>query len=540
MTPATDEQPEGEGRHGHSARGAALVSAGILLSRLTGLVRESVLAYFFGASLFADAWRAALRLPNVLQNLLGEGTLSASFIPVYAEFLEEGREEEAGRFAGAALGILVLVAGTLALLGVLLAPVLVGVFFYGFDPRRQALTVTLVRILFPMTGILVVSAWCLGVLNTHRRFFVSYVAPVVWNLAMIATLVGAGAYLALGQRDLVVALAWGALVGGALQVAVQVPFLLSVLGRFRLSARLDTPGVREAIRNFLPVVSARGVVNLSAWLDFALAAFLATGAVAVLGFAQTLYVLPISLFGMAVAASELPELSRTRRAETRILAGRVARALERVSFFVIPSALAYLFFGEVIVAALFQRGAFGLDDTLVTYGVLVAYALGLPASAGSRVLSSGFYAVRDTRTPARVAYLRVAVSLGLGAALMIPLDAYAVGRLRLGAAGLALGATVGAWLEYRLLRKRLGSALGSHGPEVSRMLSILAATVPAVGAGVGAEALLPGLPPIPRMLGTLLPFGVVYLAITWLLGVAAPVLRGDPPGPPGPRPDHPR
>ncbi|HSG46918.1 MAG TPA: lipid II flippase MurJ, partial [Longimicrobiales bacterium] len=271
------------------ARAAALVGAGIFLSKAAGFVRERVTAYYFGTSEYADAWRVALRLPNVLQNLLGEGTLSASFIPVYAEFLEEGREKEAGRFAGAALGILMAVAGTLVLAGVLVAPWLVAVLFFRWDPAKQALTVQLIRILFPMTGVLVVSAWALGVLNTHRRFFLSYVAPVFWNLAQIGALVAGGVYFGLGERDLVVVLAWGALAGGVLQFGVQLPFVVRHLHFFRLSLGKGVDGVREAIRKFGPVVAARGVVNISGWLDMVLAGMLAEGAIAAMGYAQTFY-----------------------------------------------------------------------------------------------------------------------------------------------------------------------------------------------------------------------------------------------------------
>lgn len=502
---------------GHS-RGAAWVGAGIFLSRLTGFVRDRVFAHFFGTSDFADAWRAALRMPNVLQNLLGEGTLSASFIPVYVEFLEEGREEEAGRFAGAALGILTVAAAGLALFGVLLAPVLVRLFFWEWDPAKQALTTTLVRILFPMTGVLVISAWALGILNSHRRFFVSYVAPVFWNLAMIATLLGFGVYLAFDLRSLVVALAWGALVGGALQFGVQVPFVMGHLRGFRLSLGRDVEGVDEAVRNFGPVVAARGVVNLSGWVDLILAAQLVDGAVAVMGYAQTFYVLPISLFGMSVAASELPELSRMRAEDKRVLARRVSTALRRVSYFLIPSVLGYVALGDVAVAALFETGAFGPAQSLITWGVLGAYSLGLMASARSRVLSSAFYALRDTRTPARVAYVRVIVSAAVGLALMFPLDAFGFQRLRLGAAGLALGASVGAWLEYGLLRRALGGYIGEHGPGRDRILKMFLAGALATAAGVGLQVALPAAHPAVLALETLIPFGVVYLAVSHLLG----------------------
>lgn len=501
-----------------------MVAGGILASRLAGLVRERIFAHFFGASPVADAWRAALRMPNVLQNLLGEGSLSASFIPIYSELLEEGRERDAARFAGAVFGLLTVTAALLALLGILLAPYLVAVFFAGFDPERQAVTVVLVRILFPMTALLVVSAWALGILNSHRRFFLPYVAPVAWNAAMIAAMAVGGLRFGIEGEALARLLAWGALAGGALQLGVQLPLTLRLLGEFRPSLSREVHGVREAISNFLPVVAARGAVNLSGWLDYALAAFLAVGAVATLGYAQTLYLLPIALFGLSVAASELPELSRRRDPELRdALARDVRQGAGRVAFFLVPSTLGYLFLGDVVAAAIFETGAFGTAEVLVTWGVLAAYAPGMAASAQSRLLSSAYYALRDTRTPARIAYLRVALSLGVGAALMFPLDRIAVGPLRLGAAGLALGATAGAWVELLLLRRHLRRELGATGVGGGTLARLLMAGTGAVAVGVGLWFLLPPLHPWALALGTLVPFAGVYLGATLALGVGDPV-----------------
>ena len=503
---------------GTDARAATRVGAGIFLSKLFGFVRDRLLAHFFGTSDFADVWRAASRMPNVLQNLLGEGTLSASLIPVYAEFCEQGREDDARRFAGAAFGILTVVAASLALFGVLLAPVLVRLFFWGWSPEKQALTVTLVRILFPMTGVLVIAAWALGILNSHRQFFISYVAPVFWNLAQIAVMVAGGIYLTLGTRDLVVAPAGGALAGGFLQFGVQLPFVLRHLGRFRISLGRGVAGVEEAVRSFGPVVAARGVVNISGWVDLILAARLANGAVALMGYAQLFYMLPISLFGMSVAASELPELSRMRGEAEGALAGRVAAALRRVSYFLIPSALGYLALGDVAVAALFETGEFGPAQSLITWAVLAAFALGLPATASSRVLSSAFYALRNTRTPAQIAALRVVVSAVIGVSLMFPLDRLGFSGVSLGAAGLALGSAAAAWLEYGLLRHALGRAIGSHGPGVGPIVRMGLAAALASAAGVGLQVALPAAHPLIVALETLLPFGVVYVAVATALG----------------------
>src|SRR5438445_474240 len=205
--------------------------AGILLTRVLGYVRERVFAYYFGnESIPADAFRAALRIPNTIRNLLGEGTLSASFIPVYAALNERTDKRAARALAGAVLGLLLLGSGVLALLGIALAPAITTVVAKGFDEPRRQLTVSLVRILFPITGLMVLSAWCLGVLNTHRRFFLPYAAPALWNVAGIAAMVGAATWLvspalALDRQleRLAVALAWGTVVGSLLQIGVQLP-----------------------------------------------------------------------------------------------------------------------------------------------------------------------------------------------------------------------------------------------------------------------------------------------------------------------------
>ncbi len=527
---AADVEPSGVAaplgvRSGDGGRAAARVGAGIFLSKIFGFIRERVFAHYFGSTGYADAWWAALRMPNVIRNLLGEGTLSASMIPVYAEFVEEGREEEAARFAGAALGILTALAASLTLIGMAAAPLLVAIFFPRWEPATRELTVLLVRILFPMTGLFVISAWALGILNSHRKFFVSFVAPVFWNLAMITAMIGGALFFGLEGGSLVVALAWGALIGGALTLLVQLPFLRDHAKGMRLSLGRGVAGVGEAIANFVPVVAARGVVNLSGWIDMILAGRLVPGAVAVMGYAQTFSNLPIALFGTGVAAAELPEMSRMRGGVDRVLADRVAGSLERALWFLIPSAVGYLVLGDVIVAALYQTGRFGEVQTLVTWGVLAAYALGLPASASSRVLSSAFYALRDTRTPARLAYLRVGLAVVIGLTLMFPADRIGFSTLRLGAAGLALGSTAGAWLEYTLLRRALRRRIGRHGASTRSVLHLVLAAALAGLAGVLVQLWMPPVHPVPTALATLLPFGLVYVGVASALGHGLPIRR---------------
>src|SRR5450755_1993564 len=204
-----------------SGRAATLVATGILLSRIAGLVRQHFLARYLGLSDAADAFNAAFRIPNFLQNLFGEGVLSASFIPVYARLRANGDDEEAARVAGAVLSLLAVATSVLVLVGIAATPVLIALIAPGFAGAKRELTITLVRILFPGAGLLVLSAWCLGVLNSHRRFLISYTAPVIWNAAMIGTLWAFGRHYALYPLSEI--LAWGSVVGSALQVGVQLP-----------------------------------------------------------------------------------------------------------------------------------------------------------------------------------------------------------------------------------------------------------------------------------------------------------------------------
>ena len=530
-------------------RASSLIAAGIALSRLSGLLRDAALAFFLGANVGADAFRAALKIPNLLQNLLGEGVLSASFIPTYARLLEEGREEDAGRVAGAVLGLLSVLVGVLVVAGVLLAEPLVRLITPGFVGERLELTTTLVRIMFPGMGLLVLSAWCLGVLNAHRRFFLSYVAPVVWNLAILVSLFTLAGMAVLPPA---VAAAWGVVLGGALQVAVQVPTVRRVLaGSLKPSLDRHHPGVRTVLTAFVPIVLGRGVVQLSALVELAVASLLAVGAVAVLGYAQTFYLLPIALFGMSVAAAELPSLATQGRGDRGALTARLDTGLARSAFFVTGVTVGYLLVGDDLVAVLFGRGAFDAATTFQVALVLGVYSLGLLPATASRLLQSLLYAVDDARTPAVVAVVRVAVVLAVAVPLMFSLDQVVVdlaeparfrlaeggripsfrppdatlralteNQLRLGAVGLAAGSMVGSWVEYVLLRWRVGRL------EVRPRLG--GGTLLRLLVGAGAALLVSpislllvdgGSPALLRLVVVGTGAGVVYVAVTWALRV---------------------
>ena len=300
-----------------SGRHAFLVFAGILLSRIMGLVRIRVFSTYFGLLDEADAFSSALRVPNFLQNLFGEGVLSASFIPVYARLLAKGENEEADRVAGAVGAILGLTSTVLVAVGVAATPWLMLAIAPAYVGEKRELTILLVRILFPGAGLLVCSAWCLGILNSHRKFFLSYTAPVVWNLAMIGTIL---AFRNLPLHDLAIKLAWGTLLGCVLQFLVQAPAVWHYTGKLRIRPEMHSEHVREVLRNFVPVAVSRGVVQISAFVDQAIATMIGTGAMAAMTAAQSIYTLPVSLFGMAVSAAELPAMASAVGTEAEVAA----------------------------------------------------------------------------------------------------------------------------------------------------------------------------------------------------------------------------
>jgi putative peptidoglycan lipid II flippase len=523
---------------------AVLVAAGILLSRIAGLIRERVFAHYLGSSSAADAFKAALKIPNFLQNLFGEGVLSASFIPVYAKLLGEKDERLAGRVAGVFASMLALAVSILVLLGVLATPWILAAIAPGFEGEVRMLTIRIVRILFPGVGLLVLSAWCLGILNSHHKFFLSYVAPVLWNIAMIATLVIFGTRL--GQGDLAIALSWGTVVGSALQFGIQLPFVFRYAKNISFGLERHLEPVGEIFRNLGPVIVGRGVVQLSAYIDQMIASYLPTGAVSSLGYAQTIYLLPISLFGMSVAAAELPQMSReTGTAEDihAALRKRLERGLRQIAFFVVPSAAAFLFIGRLLVAALYQTGEFRDDQTLYVWYILIGSTVGLLAMTLGRLYSSAFYALRDTKTPLKFAAARVVLTGVLGylfafplrfvlidiiQLLHMPVPAAVGGPAAMGTVGLTASAGIAGWLEYLLLRAALTRRVGSVRVPPSYLARLWVSALAAAGAGMAFHHYL--LPPLRPYLPHVVPhirdgalvcgiFGAVYFSMAMIVGV---------------------
>ncbi|MHB1072504.1 MAG: murein biosynthesis integral membrane protein MurJ [Gemmatimonadaceae bacterium] len=499
---------------------SALVGAGILISRFFGLFRQALMARYLGAGMAADAFNAGFKIPNMLNNLFGEGALSASFIPVYSRLLGREEHEESARVAGAVAAILGIMMAVFVLLGMLLAPVLIPLIAPGFQGEKRALTIHITRILFPGIGLAVMGAWSLGVLNSHRRFFLSYVSPVAWNLVMIGALLWYGPHAA--PARMAVLLAGASVVGALVQLLVQLPTVWRLVPGLRLHLAYANAHVRQVLRNFTPVFVSRGVVQVSSYVDQLLASLLPNGAVSMIAYASTLYILPVSLFGMSISAAELPEMSRVvvEGEEGRaMLRTRLQAGLRRIAFFIVPSAAGFLLLGDVIIGALLRSGRFGHTEATYTWGILAGSCVGLLAGTMGRLYSSVYYALHDTRTPLRFALLRVALTTVLGAAFAFPLPKLLGINPLWGAAGLTASAGIAAWIEFLLLRRGINRQVGVTGVPASLMVRLWAAALVAGAAGWGAKLVAGRLHRI--LLGAVVvgAFAIVYGLLTLAMQV---------------------
>jgi integral membrane protein MviN len=521
VIPEEEARPAGPRRSGAAAM---LVSGSIFVSKAFGLVRQMLMAQYLGASLQADAFTAAFKITNYLQNLFGEGAMSSSFIPVYSRLLEHGEDAEADRVAGAVASLLVLAVAVLVLIGVVATPALIPLIAPGFTGERRELTIRLTRILFPGAGVFVISAWCLGVLNSHRKFLLPYLAPVLWNVVMI------GALLVAGPRqtatDLAAILAWASVAGATLQFLVQVPTTLSLIGHLRLAPELQSPHVRRVLTNFSPILVSRGVVQISNYIDNWLASFLPKGMVATFGYASTIVLLPVSLFGMAVSAAELPEMSRARGTEAEIAArlrDSLGRGLRMIAYFAVPSAAAFLAFGDVIARILLERGKFTAADSRYTWGILAGAAVGLLASTLGRLYSAAYYALHDTRTPLRFAIVRVVLTTVLGYIFALRLPGMLGIDSHWGASGLTVSAGIAGWVEFALLRGKLNERIGQTGVPAGLIVRLWASAALGVAVGWALRRLLTGnFTARPSLLGAvaiLLAYGITFLAMTFALRI---------------------
>jgi putative peptidoglycan lipid II flippase len=433
-------------------KAAGVVGAATLLSRILGYIRDAVIAWYFGAGHSSDAFIAAFRIPNLLRKLFGEGAISNAFIPVLTDYLTEDGKDEGLRLARSALFVLSILLVALSILGVLLAPLIVKVIAPGFfdSPGKIPLTITLTRIMFPYIFFIGLVALCMGILNVFGHFAAPALAPVLLNLAMICSVIFICPYLS----NPVMGLAIGVIMGGVLQLGLQLPFMFRKGLILRPKGKLFHPGLKKIGVLMPPIILGGAVYQVNVLVGGLLGSLLKEGSVSYLYFADRLVQFPLGIFAIAAATAVLPSLSRQAALnDIDALKDTFGYAVRLIIFLTIPSMVGLIILREPIVALLFQRGEFSSLATQLTAQALLYYAMGLGAFAAVKIVAATFFALKDTRTPMAMALISIGVNIALGIILMRPLAH----------AGLALATSLASILNLGLLVHALRSKLGSLG-----------------------------------------------------------------------------
>jgi putative peptidoglycan lipid II flippase len=457
----------------------------IAMSRVTGLVRESVLSRLFGAGAAMDAFNLGFRIPNLTRDLFAEGALSSAFVPTFTEYLATKNKEEAARLANLVATALIIVVGVICALGVLFAPALVRLLAPGFEdvPGKFPLAVRMTRIMFPFLLLVALAAQAMGILNACNRFFVPAMASTFFNIGSVVFGLIAG-YLVGPYVNLtpIEGMAVGVVCGGALQLAWQIPSLHRAGFRFRPELHWSHPGLVHILQLMGPAILGNAATQINVMVNTNFASQLGNGPVSWLGYAFRFMQLPLGLFGVAIASATLPSISRSA-ASGRIDEFRrtLARSLGMVLLLTIPSSIGLAVLGRSIIGAVYQGGRFTVSDTNQTALALSCYAIGLAGYSTLKVLSPSFYALNDARTPMLISLISIAINFTV---------AYTLTHFTaLGHAGLALStstvATFGAVVQFWLMRNRIA---GIHGRELMVTVSkILAASI-AMGATVAISS----------------------------------------------------
>ena len=431
-------------------KAAGVVGAATLCSRILGFVRDAVIAWFFGAGFSSDAFIAAFRIPNLLRRLFAEGALSAAFIPVFTEYVVNNDQDEAFNLARSAFRMLSVILIIVTVGGILLSPWIVRLIAPGFDPEKMTLTVTLTRLMFPYFFCIGLVALCMGILNVLGHFAAPAFAPVLLNLAIIGSVL----FISPIMTTPIIGLALGVLVGGVLQLALQLPVLVRKGFRFWETASLMHPALKKVGIAIIPIILGGAVYQINIVAGTLLGSLLSEGSVTYLYFADRLVQFPLGIFAIAASTALLPSLSRQAAArDFEELKNTFAHALKMVFFISMPAMVGLIVLKDPVVALLFERGEFDATATQLTAHAVLYYSLGLWAFSAVRIVTATFFALQDTRTPVLIAVISIIANIILGVILMKPLAH----------GGLALATSLASILNLGLLVQALRAKLGSLG-----------------------------------------------------------------------------
>lgn len=435
------------------AKAAGVVGAATMVSRIFGVIRDMVIAALFGANWITDAFWIAFRIPNMLRRLLGEGSLTISFVPVFSEYLQNKSRQDALDLASSAFTLLSIILVVISILGIVLSPVIITLTAWGFvgNSEQFELAVFLNRIMFPYIFFIALVALCMGILNSFRHFAMPALSPVMLNIAMIAA--------ALLLRDYfstpITALAVGVLIGGILQLAMQWPVLLKFGIKFKFRLNLHHPGLKKIGLLLLPAILSAGVGTINVLITgMILASMLPSGSVTYLFYADRIMELPLGIFAIAIGTAALPSFSKyVAEGKMDELKKNISFSLRIMLFLTIPAMIALMYLNIPIISVLFQRGSFDARAATLTGQALFCYALGLWAFSILRVFISSFFALKDSKWPLKAAVITLIVNVVASVALMIPLKHNGI------ALGLSISAIVQVMILALVLKRKIGAFL---------------------------------------------------------------------------------
>jgi putative peptidoglycan lipid II flippase len=406
--------------HRRLLRSASVISAATILSRILGYIRDSRIAFLLGAGTANDAYTIAYRMPNLFRRLVGEGAISAVFIPVFARYLASDKKKDAWEFANAMLTLMTILLAVITIAGVVFSPLMVRIFASGFaeTPGKLELTSTLNRIMFPYIFLVSLSALSMGILNSLQQFATPALGPVVLNLTVIFFSFLGGLF-----GDVTTALAIGVVVGGAFQLAIQIPALFRNGWLPRLKLNLAQPGVKRVSKMMGPIIFSAGIVQVHMLVDSQFASYLSEGSVTSIYIADRIMELVLGSYAVAVSTAILPLLSR-QAAERQILEMKrtINFATRVILFITFPATVGLMVLRREIIEVLFQHGGFTSASTDLTAWPLLFFAPGLSAISMIKVAVPAFYALEDTRTPMKLAFYGLLLNIALNALLLRPLQ----------------------------------------------------------------------------------------------------------------------
>jgi putative peptidoglycan lipid II flippase len=451
------------------AGNAGKTAFGTALSRILGYIRDMLVANLFGAGIFADAFYAAFRIPNLFRRLLGEGSFSAAFIPVFSQYLHTKEKSETQKFLNAVFTALVLVLLVVSVLGMFFAPVLVKLIAWGFtgDPEKMQLTIELTRLMFPFILFICLAAFLLAILNTLYSFFLPALAPSALSVSEIGYMLALAPLLSSGNQ--IKGLAISVIAGGLLHFLIQYPNLKSLGWHLKFNFDLKHPGIKKIAFLMIPSLIGLSVDQINSFVDTICASFLASGSITALYYSNRVMQMPLAIFGLAFASVSLPAMSKAyAQKDMTTLKNSLNYSIRSTVFILLPAAAGLMVIGLPIVRLLFERGKFDSLASLMTNSALFYYSLGLPAYAMAKIFANAFYAFQDTKTPVKTAVWSMALHVILCVLLMYPM----------GVGGLALSTALASYFNMFLLilylRKRIGK-LGLKRIMFSAIKSLVAA-----------------------------------------------------------------